>query len=134
MNEDERSIRQIVTAFEDAWNRHDMEAFAELFADDADFVNVVGMWWKGRSEIKAAHIASHETMFRNSRLSFRDSNVRFFTSDIAIVRSTWDLVGHVTPLGDSLPPRQGILTHVVTRQRGGWLIVSSQNTDIATAG
>jgi len=31
-----------------------MKAFAQLFSDDAQFVNVVGMWWKNRSEIEAA--------------------------------------------------------------------------------
>ncbi|WP_246684898.1 hypothetical protein [Mesorhizobium sp. B2-7-1] len=33
-------------AFADAWNRHDMDDFAVLFSEDANFVNVVGMWWK----------------------------------------------------------------------------------------
>ncbi|WP_245493329.1 MULTISPECIES: SgcJ/EcaC family oxidoreductase [unclassified Mesorhizobium] len=55
-------------AFADAWNRHDMEDFGALFSEDANFVNVVGMWWKNRSEIEAAHRATHETMFRDSRL------------------------------------------------------------------
>ena len=30
-----------------AWNAHDMKAFASFFADDADFVNVAGLRWKG---------------------------------------------------------------------------------------
>ena len=31
----------------ETWNAHDMKAFAELFRDDAEFVNVYGMWWTG---------------------------------------------------------------------------------------
>ncbi|MDX8512638.1 SgcJ/EcaC family oxidoreductase [Mesorhizobium captivum] len=38
----------VATAFADAWNRHDMDDFAALFSEDANFVNVVGMWWKNR--------------------------------------------------------------------------------------
>lgn len=55
-------------AFADAWNRDDMDDFSSLFCEDANFVNVVGMWWKNRREIEAAHRATHETMFRDSRL------------------------------------------------------------------
>jgi uncharacterized protein (TIGR02246 family) len=36
----------LVAEVESAWNAHDMERFASLFADDADFVNVRGWWWR----------------------------------------------------------------------------------------
>ena len=49
-----------------------MAQFAQLFARDADFVNVVGMWWKNRQEIEQAHAHSHATFFKNSRLSGED--------------------------------------------------------------
>lgn len=42
----------VATAFANAWNRHDMDEFASLFASDANFVNVVGVWWKNRSRSK----------------------------------------------------------------------------------
>lgn len=41
------SVRQTVAAFAATWNRHDMAAFGQLFAPNADFVNVTGSWWKG---------------------------------------------------------------------------------------
>ncbi|WP_245521431.1 SgcJ/EcaC family oxidoreductase, partial [Mesorhizobium sp. M3A.F.Ca.ET.175.01.1.1] len=63
------------TAFADAWNRHDMGDLAALFSEDANFVNVVGVWWKSRSEIEGAHRATHETMFRESRLDGDVSSV-----------------------------------------------------------
>ena len=37
---DEIGVNAVVHGFEDAWNRHDMDAFGALFATDADFVNV----------------------------------------------------------------------------------------------
>ena len=57
---DEVGVRAIVNGFEDAWNRHDMNALATLFATDADFVNVVGMRWVGHDAIEQNHAASHE--------------------------------------------------------------------------
>ena len=36
------AVNRVVEAFAEAWNKHDMNAFSELFAEDAEFVNVVG--------------------------------------------------------------------------------------------
>ena len=45
---DERAIAALVGEVEQAWNTHDMSRFAACFAEDADFVNVRGWWWRGR--------------------------------------------------------------------------------------
>jgi uncharacterized protein (TIGR02246 family) len=42
-----------------AWNEHDMHRFAACFAEDAEFVNVGGMWWRGRPEIEGRHAEAH---------------------------------------------------------------------------
>jgi uncharacterized protein (TIGR02246 family) len=123
-------VTQVVHAFAECWNRHDMNAFAELFAPDAEFVNVVGLWWKGRDEIKKAHEFTHATMFKNSRLTITDVSVRFPVASIAIARSRWVLEGHVSPEGAPLPPRTGILLSVLARSSGVWSIIDAQNTDI----
>lgn len=130
MNDDQKQIANVILAFSDCWNRHDMEAFAQLFAEDAEFVNVVGLWWKGREEIKCAHVATHTTIFKYSRLMINKSAVRFVTRDVAIARSSWKLTGHRSPAGEALPERKGILMNLVVRTSGKWEIIDSQNTDI----
>lgn len=124
------AVIRVVEAFAECWNRHDMNAFAELFAPDAEFVNVVGLWWKGRAEIKAAHEFTHQTLFKNSRLTLAEVSTRFPAPHIAIARCRWHLVGHVTPEGAPLPERTGILLNVLQQQGGHWRIIDSQNTDI----
>lgn len=130
MSSETAEVDRIVNAFADTWNRHDIAAFADLFSEDAEFVNVVGLWWKGRSEIKGAHEFTHQTMFRNSRLSIAEVSVRFPTPGIAIARSRWTLVGHVSPEGGPLPARNGILVNTLQKMGGSWRIIDSQNTDI----
>jgi uncharacterized protein (TIGR02246 family) len=130
MSIDTSEVTRVVNAFADAWNRHDMEAFAQLFAADAEFVNVVGLWWKGRAEIKQAHEVTHASMFKNSRLTILDTSVRFPLPRFAIARSRWRLEGHVGPEGQALPARTGILVNVLTVDDGNWAIIDSQNTDI----
>ena len=56
---DEEAVRKVVNEFPEAWNRHDMNAFGALFAPDADFVNVVGVRWKGREAIQMNHAFVH---------------------------------------------------------------------------
>ncbi len=130
MSTAESDVKRVMAAFAEAWNLHDMVAFAELFAVDAEFVNVVGIWWKGRAEIKAAHEHTHSTIFKNSRLTIQEVHVRFPVPQIAIARSKWLLENHVSSDGGSLPPRKGILVNVLAFQHSRWLIIDAQNTDI----
>src|ERR1700733_91233 len=128
---DEVGVRTVVDGFEDAWNRHDMSALAMFFATDADFVNVMGMRWVCREEIKNAHSASHATIFKTSTLKLGETTVRFLKPDVATARSVSPLSGQMSVNGQVAPTRTGILSHVLVRTDGRWQIVMSQNTDIA---
>jgi len=44
-----------------------MRALAALFAEDADFVDVAGQWFKGSAAILAVLTARHATVFKASR-------------------------------------------------------------------
>ena len=104
---DEVGVRTVVNGFEDAWNRHDMSALAMLFAADADFVNVIGMRWVGREEIKKAHAASHATIFKTSTLKLGETTVRFLKPDVATARSVWTLSARCRRTGKSRPRAPG---------------------------
>ena len=130
-SEDERlAPEQIRDAFVEAWNRHDIAKLAALFADDAQFVNVLGMWWKGRDEIQRRLRANHETIFKHSQLSPGGQDVFYLREDVAIVHSTWTLTGQVDRDGEAVPDREGIITLVVARAGECWQINAFQNTDI----
>lgn len=126
----EEAIIAIVRSIVAAWNRHDMDAFANLFAEDADFVNVRGVRWIGRHAIREAHAASHATIFKSSQLSLRETSVRFIHPDISVTRSVTEVSGQVNASGDILPPRAAMLTLVMMKQKGQWMIFVGQNTDI----
>lgn len=130
---DQVEIERLAAAFSDSWNTHDMARFARLFAPDADFVNVVGMWWKNREEIEKAHAYSHSTFFKDSRLSASTAAVKFLRPDLATVHVLWELVGQLEPDGGIGKPRHGILLLVCAKREGLWLIHAAQNTDIVAA-
>jgi hypothetical protein len=62
---DEKAIRQLVATFESGWNTNDMKAIGSIFRDDAEFINLVGMHWRGRDAIVKAHVAYHAIMFKD---------------------------------------------------------------------
>jgi len=130
MPTDRRRIEDLAHRFAECWNRHDMGEFGRLFAEDAEFVNVVGLWWRGREEIEKAHRTTHATMFRNSELIIEEVAVRFVKPDVAVARSLWGLTGHRSPSGEALPPRSGILMTLVVKRNDHWEILDAQNTDI----
>jgi uncharacterized protein (TIGR02246 family) len=128
--ENEDSVVAVVRKIIDAWNRHDMDAFANLFTEDADFVNVRGVRWIGRRAIKDAHATTHATIFKNSRLSLQESSVRFLHPDVAVARSVTEVTGQLNADGDALPPRSAMLTLIMMKLENAWMIVVAQNTDI----
>jgi len=123
-------LKDVPAAFIAAWNRHDMTALAALFAEDADFVNVVGLWWRSRTEIEVAHAATHATIFKDSRLEGDIAEVISLGLGTAALHVTWTLTGQSTPDGTPAEPRRGILLLILTDTPDGWRIRIAQNTDI----
>jgi len=124
------AVKGVGAAFVDDWNRHDMNDFGSLFTDDAQFVNVIGLWWHSRAEIQTAHEALHATRMRNSHLVATESAVRLLGSDAAVLLQQWQLTGDTGIDGATLPMRTGVMTLVIVREGSRWQIASAQNTDI----
>jgi uncharacterized protein (TIGR02246 family) len=121
----------LVDGFVLAWNKHDMKAFAGLFTEDADFVNVAARWWKGRAEIQARHEESHATRFKTSSLTSVGTVARLLRPDLAVVHFNWELTGQVDDEGKPVPPRRGIMQMLAVKQAEGWRIAAAQNTNAA---
>jgi uncharacterized protein (TIGR02246 family) len=121
---------ELATLFADAWNAHDMRRLAGLFAEDADFVNVVGIWWKDRRSIEEAHAFAHRTFFRASQLTVDEVTVKALGPDISTVHVGWTLAGQEEPDGAVGKPRRGILLFVASCGTDGWHIRTAQNTDV----
>ncbi|MFL5541416.1 MAG: YybH family protein [Longimicrobiaceae bacterium] len=124
----EAAIRDLEARQADAWNRHDASAYAALFTEDGDVVNVVGWWWRGRAEIESKLAQAFAYVFRESRLTITGVEVRLLSPDIAVARVRWTMEGARTPSGIPEPTR-GIQLQVLTRDADGWSIKSFQNTN-----
>ena len=130
----QKAAEELVAEIEAAWNSHDMARFAACFAKDADFVNVVGAWWRGRKEIEEEHAARHADRFKNSRIQVRLASFREIAPSIAVLHVPWRLDGHAES-GPSVTAdtRRGIWSWTVRQHDGQLEIVSSHNTDVLGA-
>jgi uncharacterized protein (TIGR02246 family) len=126
---DVAAIRALQDEQAAAWNRRDAGAYANLFVEDADVVNVLGWWWRGRAEIQRKLTAAFAFVFAESRLAITDVHVRPLAPAHAVAHVRWMMDGAKAPPGTSQPPREGIQLQVLRHGEDGWRIVSLQNTN-----
>lgn len=121
----------IAVVFTEAWNRRDPDTLASLFDHDAEFVNVVGLWWHNQASIRKAHAYGLKHIFSRSTLRLLENRVKYLSDTIAVVHARMSLTGQ-SAVGTitNLRPRQNIFSFVVRKTPGGWRCASAHNTDI----
>lgn len=125
------SPEDLARLFADCWNRGDAEGLGELFFDDADFVNVVGLWWRKRRDIERAHAYAFARYFKNARMALEEVKVRSLGERVAIVHARWTMGGQINPDETDGALRQGVIVFVAENTADGWRVAACQNTDIA---
>jgi uncharacterized protein (TIGR02246 family) len=112
-----------VAAWEDAWNRHDAHATAAAYVEDGDFSSTTGIPSHGWKELEAHYNDIFTTFLKDAHRTDTVRSIRFLTPEIASVDIDWEMTGAKTRDGKDIPVRKGLLTWVVTKQRGGkWMI------------
>lgn len=90
---DRKQIRAVIQRWEEAWNSHDMRAFARLFHEDGTWILWTGAVWTGRAAIEEGHATVHKTVFRNSIQRKRLEELTFVGPDAAVLRFYSTLTG-----------------------------------------
>lgn len=128
--QDEQAIRDLVTQWERAWNAGDMSSAADLFCDDADFVNVAASHWHGRAQIESEHARLHRAQLKGSVFAPLDVGVQGIGPDTALAHIQRLLRGDRDPDGTPRQPRRGVLSWLLLRDAAGrWRIRAAHNTN-----
>lgn len=116
---DSAAIKQFVASFADTWNTHDAHAVAMRYVEDGDFSSVKGEPSHGRKELEEHYHTIFSTFLKNAHTTDTVRSIRFLGPDIASVDIDW-LVTEPNAPGGVL--RKGLLTWIVTRRNGQWMI------------
>lgn len=127
---DEEGIQEVLSGFTGGWNSHDAKIFSEVFTDDADFTNVMGMYRYGRPAIAEIHAPGFEGIWASSTLTITKTKIRFIKPDVAAVDASWELTGLKKQDGSDSPDRHGLLNFIMTKENGSWLISVMHNMDL----
>ena len=113
---------------EQAWNRADGTAFGEVFAEDSDFVNILGEHHRGRAAIAAGHQAIFDTIYAGSTVRYTITQARALDDRV--------ILGHVSatltvPSGPLAGEINALLSLVVVRGGDEHRIAAFHNTVVA---
>jgi uncharacterized protein (TIGR02246 family) len=83
----EQTIRETVTAFADAFNKSDMAAFSELWAQDAEYINEAGTATHGRDAI-ATLFKRYLDAHKGARIALKVTSIRPLSENVALQDGT----------------------------------------------
>lgn len=121
-------ISATLANLEKAWNTQDIELYGNQLDEECHWVNVVGMWWRGKPNVVKAHAIFFDLMFKGVRQDFKEVDLRGLTDNVAVAICTVKLDAYKTPDGRTFPASLNRLTMTMVGKNDRWLIASVQNT------
>ena len=131
MNKDEAMIHANVEQMVKGWNAKSGAEFAKPFAEDSDYVVVNGTHIKGRAANAESHQRIFDTIYKDSSIVPIVKQIRFLRPDVAVVHGESNLTFKIN--GEEKKGK-GLVTLVMTKEKGKWSIAAFQNTPIQLQG
>jgi uncharacterized protein (TIGR02246 family) len=125
---DRNAIDALLERHTEKWNAHDMDAWAEILHEDADWVHWRGGIWRGKAQIREGHREIHRTYYKATRMSAqRIEDLTFLTPEIALAHVRSEMTGDERSPGETFQYRK---TFVFTKKSGVWRVRALHNTRI----
>jgi len=131
MSPDLRPLVEIVGQLETAWNNGNSVAWTAQFAEDADFIHVLGGFFHGSGEIERGHRVIFDTIYKGSHNTFKIESVRFVRPDVAVVFLLANLRWYLNAEEQHIQARPTLVAE--KGADGQWKIVVFQNTLVTNA-
>jgi len=122
----ETLLHELAAKLETAWNASDSVAWAAQFAEDADFIHVLGGHFNGRADIERGHRRIFDTIYKGSHNNFTVEKIRFVRPDVAIVFLRGNLIWYLNGAEQQIEARPTLIAEKLGD--GRWQIVTFQNT------
>lgn len=121
---DEQELRGLIGELVEGWNAGDGTSYARPFAEDADFVNIMGLKARGREQIAFGHDEILSTYYKGTKLACEVEAIRFLRPDVALADLSLRLEG-----SDGMPftLRASSAGVVFSKDGGRWSIAAFRN-------
>jgi uncharacterized protein (TIGR02246 family) len=126
---DSGSIEDVVGGLIAAWNNGDALGFAGFFQEDADLVNIHGMYLHGRQSIAGLYDMLFRSVFADSSTSAKISRKRFINKTTVVVHA---LVEFVASSGAMAGRHSALTSLVMVRDGSHWQVASQHNTLVSS--
>src|SRR6266487_1684954 len=117
---DSAGVIKLIEAFRVSLANGDAKTFSDLFAEDADFTNVVDSSIHGRQNIYKHHVNVFANRPPTRSIHVLSYTIRFLKPDIAAAEIRWDNIHTMGTGGTTLPNRDGVWVCVMTKENGKW--------------
>jgi len=116
-----------------AWNANDNITYASMYTDDADFINIRGQVFTGRTAIAMVHGQIFAAPFKGSTITITTRLFKLIAPGVALVDTDQVLTNYAFLPPGIVPSSTGtLLTHfkyvAAEQSDGSWKFISGQNT------
>ena len=135
---DHAAIRKVVQQMTTNYTNHKFADMATYTTPDVSWVNIVGMWWQGRPAVQAAHQQIFDGMFQGVAFTPGGPTIRAITPEVAVVNLYCKVGAFYPPDGvnrgvNKMGDNQDLMTLVMVKKHGKWLLTAGQNTVVDAA-
>lgn len=126
---DRELINKTFQDYVDLWNKHEIQSWGNFFTEDTDFITWSGTWFKSNAVNVVEHQKAHNMLKQqgqNMTYELSLEKIDFVDPTTAVVHAIWFWPDFKTPKG--IENRKGILTMLLIKKEGKWLIRTTQNT------
>ncbi|RDI55822.1 SgcJ/EcaC family oxidoreductase [Nocardia mexicana] len=129
--DDDRAIRSALAEYTDLWIRHEMDEWGRFFTEKSDFITHRGIWWRTRQDNVAGHKDAPDSVIRQKRNYTQEiADIQEIAPNVALVHTTWAWPDHRLPGTNQAEDRHGLITLVMVKHTGTWLIRAAHNTRV----
>ena len=128
---DEAAIRWVVQRLNANHNDHHFGDLATYATADLSLVNVAGEWLRVRRRVQAAFQTAFDRFPAGTTFAFGAPVIRAVAPGAAIVNQTYWMGARHPPDGGPRGGTQNLITLVLVKQQGRWLLTAGQGTAVA---
>ena len=127
-------VKAVLNGWEAAWNASDMNAMWQLATENVHWVNVVGMHWRGKTEVQRAHQAYFDLMFKDRTAKLDEiESIEALPGGAVVTVVRWSFGGFRQPDGVMRAPGKDRMSLLMVPRGDGLAIAHGANVWIDAA-